>query len=105
MRPAAPAPSEIPRPAAPASAGGSSEPSHPSASRPTRRSPAGAEPPSQMSSGLAGNAPTPAPDTVKNDPSNDTVSEVSRSRSSPRDPSDTAAPPPPGPRNKERAAA
>ncbi len=37
-----------------ASAGVSSEPSQPSARRPTRRSPAGAEPPSQMSSGLAG---------------------------------------------------
>ena len=54
--------------AAPASAGVSSEPSHPSASRPTRRSPAGAEPPSQMSSGLAGRGLTVAPDTEKNAP-------------------------------------
>ena len=37
-----------------ASAGVSREPSQPSARRPTRRSPPGAEPPSQISSGLAG---------------------------------------------------
>ena len=58
--------------AAPASAGVSSEPSHPSASRPTRRSAAGAEPPSQMSSGLAGRGLTVAPDTEKKRPAKST---------------------------------
>lgn len=52
------------RTAAEASSGVSSDPSQPSASRPTRRSPAGADPPSQMSSGLPGSGPTEAPVTV-----------------------------------------
>ena len=77
--------------AAPASAGVSSEPSHPSASRPTRRSAAGAEPPSQMSSGLAGRGLTLAPDTEKKRPAKSTFSVVSSSRSSSSDSSKTAA--------------
>jgi hypothetical protein len=74
-----------------ASAGGITEPSHPSASRPTRRRPAGADPPSQMSSGLPGSGPTLASDTVKNCPSNDTFSDVSSSRNRASDSSNTAA--------------
>ena len=68
-RPIAAAQAWIMATARPASAGVSSEPSQPSASRPTRLSPAGAEPPSQMSSGLGGSIPTLAPDTLKNSPS------------------------------------
>jgi hypothetical protein len=64
-----------------ASAGVSSEPSQPSARRPTRRSPAGADPPSQMSSGLAGSGPIDAPSTVKKEPWNVTSSPASISRS------------------------
>ena len=48
--------------------------SQPSANLPTRRSAPGAEPPSQMSSGLAGSGPTLAPSTVKNLPLKDTLS-------------------------------
>ena len=87
-----------------ASAGVSSEPSHPSASRPTRRSPAGAEPPSQMSRGLAGGGPTEAPDTVKNSPPKSTLSSESRRRSSLSDSSNTAARWPGGTGNRSRSA-
>src|ERR1035441_349691 len=80
-------------------------PHRPPPRRPPRRRPAGAEPPSQISSGLAGSTPTLAPDTVKNAPSNDTVSEVSSSRSSVSDSSNTAAPPPSGTGNSTRSAA
>ena len=90
--------------ASPASAGVSSEPSHPSASLPTRRSAAGAEPPSQMSSGLAGRGLTLAPDTVKNRPAKSTFSVVSSRRSSSSDSSKTAARWPSGTGNKARSA-
>jgi hypothetical protein len=90
--------------ASPASAGVSREPSHPSASLPTRRSAAGAEPPSQMSSGLAGRGLTLAPDTEKNRPAKSTFSVVSSRRSSSSDSSKTAARWPSGTGNKTRSA-
>jgi len=89
--------------AAAASAGVSSAPSHPSASRPARRSPAGALPPSQMSSGLAGSGPVRAPETVKNSPSNETFSEVSSIRRSVSASSNTSARRPAGTGNRARS--
>jgi hypothetical protein len=93
------------RTAAPASSGVSSDPSQPSARRPIRRSPAGADPPSQMSSGLAGNDPTDASVTVKNRPENVTDGDVSSSRSSVSDSSNTAARCPAGTGNSGRSVA
>jgi hypothetical protein len=57
-----------------------------------------------MSRGLAGSMPTVASDTVKNVPSNDTLSEVSSSRSSTSDSSNTAARCPSGTGNSARSA-
>ncbi len=87
-----------------ASAGVSSEPSQPSASRPTRRSPPGAEPPSQISSGLADSGSMLAPSTVKNSPWKDTLSVVSSRRRRVSDSSKTAARLLPGTGNRGRSA-
>ena len=66
-------------------------PSQPSASQPIRRNAAGAEPPSQMSSGTGGRVPTEAALTSKNRPRNATVSFSRTARSSCSDSSNTAA--------------
>ncbi len=76
---------------APASSGVRKLASHPSPSRPTRRSAPGALPPSQMSSGRPGRGPTLASSTVKNSPWNVTFSWLSSRRISVRDSSNTAA--------------
>ena len=78
-------------PSAAASAGVRKLASQPSANLPARRSPSGALPPSQMSSGLAGRGPMLASSTLKNWPENVTLSCDSSSLSSSSDSSKTAA--------------
>jgi hypothetical protein len=93
------------RTAGPDSAGVSIDPSQPSPNRPTRRSAAGADPASQISSGFAGSGPTEASDTEKNRPLNVTgESDVSSRRSSVSDSSNTAARSPAGTGNAARSA-